>query len=384
MSALREAESAALKTTPLHALHRESGARMAPFAGYDMPIQYPLGILKEHLHTRSAAGLFDVSHMGQVEIRPKSGDMRDAALALETIIPVDVAGIAPGRQRYAFFTNEAGGIVDDLMISHCGDRYLLVVNASRKEEDATLLMEALASTCFIERRDDHALIALQGPAAESALGTLCPTVTSMKFMDVRSARIQKADCIVARSGYTGEDGFEISVPAAAVEAIARALLQHPSVAMTGLGARDSLRLEAGLCLYGSDIDEHTTPVEAAMDWAIQKTRRSGGARAGGFPGANVILSQLETGAGRLRVGLTPVVKSPLRGGAQLFADEPSPTSIGIVTSGGFGPSADTFVAMGYVDAATARTRPTIYADVRGKRIALRIVDLPFIAHRYRR
>lgn len=357
---------------------------MAPFAGYDMPIQYPPGILKEHLHTRSAAGLFDVSHMGQVEIRPKSGNMRDAALALETLVPVDVVGLTPGRQRYALFTNDAGGILDDLMISHCGDHYLLVVNASRKDEDSALLVEALSSTCFVERRDNRALIALQGPAAESALGALCPAVKLMKFMDVQSVEIKGRGCIIARSGYTGEDGFEISIPADAVEAVVRALLEHPSVAMTGLGARDSLRLEAGLCLYGSDIDEHTTPAEAAIGWAIQKVRRSNGERVGGFPGADVILSQLKSGPDRLRVGLTPVIKSPVRGGAQLFADEDAQTPIGVVTSGSFGPSADAFVAMGYVDAAIARARSTVYADVRGKRIALRIADLPFVAHRYRR
>jgi len=357
---------------------------MTPFAGYDMPIQYPLGILKEHLHTRNAAGLFDVSHMGQVEVRPKSGNMRDAARALEALVSIDVIGLAPGRQHYAVFTNEAGGILDDLMISHCGDHYLLVVNASRKDEDRGLLTAALAMSCFIERRDDRALIALQGPAAESAIGPMCPIVKFMGFMDVRSARVLDADCIVARSGYTGEDGFEISTPSSAAELIARALLEHPSVAMIGLGARDSLRLEAGFCLYGSDIDDQTTPVEAAIGWTIQKVRRSNGERAGGFPGADVILSQLKGGADRLRVCLTPVVKTPVRRGAQLFADEQSGTPIGIVTSGGFGPSADAFVAMGYVDTATAHARPTIYADVRGKRAALRITDLPFVAHRYRR
>jgi aminomethyltransferase len=384
MSAPQKAELSALKNTQLHALHRELGARMAPFAGYDMPIQYPLGILKEHLHTRSAAGLFDVSHMGQVEVRPKSGNMRDAAQALETVVSIDVIGLAPGRQHYAVFTNEAGGILDDLMISHCGDHYLLVVNASRKDEDVALLTAALAMNCVIERRDDRALVALQGPAAESAIGALCPIVKFMNFMDVRSARVLDADCILARSGYTGEDGFEISTPSDAVESIARALLEHPSVAMIGLGARDSLRLEAGFCLYGSDIDDQTTPVEAAIGWTIQKSRRSNGERAGGFPGADVILSQLKRGTDRLRVGLTPVVKTPVRRGAQLFADEESRAPIGIVTSGGFGPSADAFVAMGYVDKAAARTRPTIYADVRGKRAALRITDLPFVAHRYRR
>lgn len=357
---------------------------MAPFGSYDMPIHYPLGILKEHLHTRSAAGLFDVSHMGQVEVRPKTGNMQDAALALEAIMPIDVAGLAPGRQRYAMLTNDAGGILDDLMISHCGDHYLLVVNASRKEQDNALLTSALASACILERRDDHALIALQGPAAEAVFGTVCPAVRFMKFMDVRSAPILDAECIIARSGYTGEDGFEISLPAAAVERVARALLKQTPVEMIGLGARDSLRLEAGLCLCGSDIDEQTTPVEAALDWAIQKVRRSGGDRAGGFPGAGVILRQLRSKPDRTRVGLTPVVKTPVRGGALLFADETSQAPLGAVTSGGFGPSADAFVAMGYVDTATARARPIIFADVRGKRSAMRIVDLPFITHRYRR
>ena len=375
---------AAPKVTPLHALHRELGARMAPFAGYDMPIHYPLGILKEHLHTRELAGLFDVSHMGQITVRAKSGNMSDAALALETIMPVDIATLAPGRQRYAMFTNASGGILDDLMISHCGDHFLLVVNASRKEEDTALITEALALTCIVERCHDRALIALQGPAAETVLGHLCPAVKFMKFMDVRSAPIQHVDCLVARSGYTGEDGFEISIPAAAVESISRELLTYPSVAAVGLGARDSLRLEAGLCLYGSDIDEHTTPIEASLDWAIQKARRTGGDRAGGFPGADVILRQFKKRPDRVRVGLTPLAKSPLRGGAQIFADETSQSPIGIVTSGGFGPSADAFIGMGYVDAATARAKPTVYADMRGKRTALRLADLPFVPHRYRR
>ena len=384
MSAHPQPAADALKITPLHELHRELGARMAPFAGYDMPIQYPLGILKEHLHTRELAGLFDVSHMGQLTVRAKSGNMRDAALALETIVPIDVVALTPGRQRYAMFTNAEGGILDDLMISHCGDHFLLVVNASRQDLDTTLVTDALASTCIVERHDDRALIALQGPAAETVLGHLCPAVKFMKFMDVRSTPIQGVDCIVARSGYTGEDGFEISIPAAASEPTVRALLAYRSVAPVGLGARDSLRLEAGLCLYGSDIDENTTPVEASLDWAIQKARRTCGERAGGFPGAGVILRQFKARPDRVRVGLTPLVKSPLRGGAQIFADETSQSPIGIVTSGGFGPSADAFIGMGYVDAATARTKPTVYAYMRGKRTALRIAYLPFVPHRYRR
>ena len=292
----------ALKQTPLHALHLEKGASMGPFAGYDMPIHYRLGVLKEHLHTRSAAGLFDVSHMGQIALRPRSGRMADAAQALERVVPADVFSLAPGRQRYAFFTNSRGGIIDDLMIGQCGEYLALIVNASRKDIDERHLRSALSDACTIDVLEDHALLALQGPAAEAALVRLSPSSASMRFMDIRPAPIAGVSCLVSRSGYTGEDGFEISIPVRDAEKVARALLADQAVTLVGLGARDSLRTEAGLCLYGCDIDESTTPVEAALDWAIPKVRRRGGARAGNFPGADGVLEQLERGAPRAASG----------------------------------------------------------------------------------
>jgi len=378
-----------LKRTPLHALHLERGAKMAPFAGYDMPIQYPPGILKEHLHTRASASLFDVSHMGQVLLRPVSGDLADVATALEKLVPVDVCALPPGRQRYAMFTNAQGGILDDLMIGRPvadddGDHFMLVVNASRKIEDTALLTAALAGVATVERCDDLALVALQGPRAADVLTSLNGDAGSMRFMDLRRLRIGDVDCLVTRSGYTGEDGFEISMPAAAADSLARLLLDHPAVQLAGLGARDSLRLEAGLCLYGSDIDETTTPVEAGLTFAIQKSRRTGGSRAGGFPGADVVLRQLDESPRRRRVGLKPLGRAPVRGGVQLYADETATTPVGTVTSGGFGPSVDAPVAMGYVDAGVALSRPPLYADVRGRRLPVAIVDLPFTPHRYRR
>ena len=256
-----------LKHTPLHALHKELGARMVPFAGYDMPVQYPAGVLKEHLHTREKAGLFDVSHMGQIYLKPISGNLADAAIALEKIVPVDIVGLKPARQRYAFFTNEVGGILDDLMVANRGDHLLVIVNAACKDTDLQHMKDNLSDLCIVEAHfEDKALLALQGPKAEAVLSTLCPAVTEMKFMDVRACEMMGVTCVVSRSGYTGEDGFEISVPAEKAEDLARALLAHEDCAPIGLGARDSLRLEAGLCLYGNDIDETTTPVEAALVW----------------------------------------------------------------------------------------------------------------------
>lgn len=378
------APAAALKHTPLHALHLEHGARMAPFAGYDMPIQYKAGVLKEHLHTRAAAGLFDVSHMGQVIVTPHNGDVKTVATALERLVPVDVQGIAPGRQRYAFFTNAMGGILDDLMISHRGDHLLLVVNAGCKDNDTALLTAALSDVATVTLRDDLALVALQGPKAAAVLTALGSDADAMKFMDIRALTITGVGCVAARSGYTGEDGFEISVPADAVEGFVRKLLENPDVMLAGLGARDSLRLEAGLCLYGSDIDEETTPVEAALTWAIQKVRRPGGARAGGYPGADVIQKQLDSGAPRLRVGLKADARNPVRGGAVLYSSADSQVVIGTVTSGGFGPTADWPVAMGYVDRASAAPGTTVHADVRGKRLPMQVADPTFVPHRYKR
>jgi len=375
---------AALRRTPLHQLHLELNARMVPFAGYDMPVQYPGGILKEHLHVRAAAGLFDVSHMGQFAVRARSGRAEDVARALETLVPADIVSLAEGRQRYALLTNEQGGIRDDLMIANLGDRFVIVDNAACKDVDEAYLRGELVGRCDIERLDDHALLALQGPAAEAVLAAFLPDVTAMRFMDVRRVRLLDANCVVSRSGYTGEDGFEISVPAAMVESLARKLLADERVAMIGLGARDSLRLEAGLCLYGSDLDETTTPVEAALEWSIQGSRRRGGGRAGGFPGANIILRQLESGAPRRRVGLRPEGRAPIRHGARLFSDPHSADAIGVVTSGGFGPSVKAPVAMGYVAASVAASAAPIYAELRGERAPVRISKLPFITPTYKR
>src|SRR5258707_14907933 len=347
MMLAREPETS-LKRTPLHALHVASGGKMVPFAGYDMPVQYATGVLREHLHTRCNAGLFDVSHMGQIALRPKSGKVEDAGRALERLVPQDMLGVAPGRQRYAQFTNGAGGILDDLMVANFGSHLFLVVNAACQAEDEAHLRASLSDDCVIESLADRALIALQGPKACSVLTKFCADAAAMRFMDAGPRRVADFDCFVSRSGYTGEDGFEISVPAGQAETLVTALLVNSDVLPIGLGARDSLRLEAGLCLYGHDIDTTTTPVEGALEWSIQKSRRRGGARAAGFPGADEILSQLENGAPRRRVGLKPEGRAPVREGAPLFADATSSLQIGKITSGGFGPSINAPIAMGYL------------------------------------
>ena len=354
---------------------------MVPFAGYNMPVQFPLGILKEHLHVRAAAGLFDVSHMGQFELRAQG--RKEVACALESVTPADTVGLKPGRQRYALLTNETGGIRDDLMIANLGDRFVIVVNATCKYADETHLRAALSGICVIERRDDLALLALQGPAAEAALAALAPDVRGMRFLDVRAVRIAGAECLVSRSGYTGEDGFEISVGAGLAEELASKLLENPQVAMIGLGARDSLRLEAGLCLYGTDLDATTSPIEAKLEWTIPAKRRPGGARAGGFPGARAILAQLETGVPRRRVGLRPEGRAPIRRGSRLFSDAQSAAAIGTVTSGGFGPSVNAPVAMGYVDSRFANNT-IVFAELREERVPVRIARLPFITPHYKR
>jgi aminomethyltransferase len=373
-----------LKHTPLHALHVACGGKMVPFAGYDMPVQFPAGVLREHLHTRENVGLFDVSHMGQIALRPKSGKLEDAAKALERLVPQDILAIPAGRQRYAQFTNDAGGILDDLMVANFGDHLFLVVNAACKADDEAHLRTHLSDVCVIEPLLSRALIALQGPKAESVLGALCPDAPAMRFMDAGPRRIDGIDCFVSRSGYTGEDGFEISVPSDRAEALANALLANSEVRPIGLGARDSLRLEAGLCLYGHDIDLSTTPVEAALEWSIQKSRRQGGARAGGFAGADTILGQLEKGAPRRRVGLRPDGRAPVREGAPLFADASSREQIGAVTSGGFGPSLNAPVAMGYLPTSLAALGGTVFAELRGQRLPLRVAAMPFVPNTYKR
>ncbi len=362
----------ALRRTPLHALHLELGARMVPFAGYAMPVQYPTGILAEHRHTRSQCSLFDVSHMGQARLRG-----RDATAVLESLCPADVAGLAGGRQRYSLFTNEAGGILDDFMIANAGDHLFIVVNASRKECDFDLLRG-----CGLEVLEGHALLALQGPEAPKVLGGLAAGIERMEFMSMRRAKILGFECAISRSGYTGEDGYEISVPAPDAAVLARALLSNPAVKPAGLGARDSLRLEAGLCLYGHDIDATTTPVEAALEWAIPKVRRRGGARAGGFPGAPTILDQIEFGVLTRRVGVRPEGRAPLREGERLY--DPAGSLAGRITSGGFGATLDAPVAMAYVQARFAAPGTGLSAIVRGRPQPCRVASLPFVPHRYYR
>ena len=365
-----------LQRTPLYDLHRDLGARMVPFAGYEMPVQYPAGVLAEHLHTRAAAGLFDVSHMGQVILGG-----RGAAEGLESLVPVDVVGLAEGRQRYGLFTNPSGGIEDDLMIANRGDHLFLVVNAARKAADLAHLRAHLTG---VEAVTDRALLALQGPQAQAALAALVPAVAALRFMDVTVAAWSGAELWISRSGYTGEDGFEISVPEGRAVDLARALLAQPGVLPIGLGARDSLRLEAGMPLYGHDIDPSTTPAEAGLAWAIQKVRRTGGARAGGFPGAERILSELATGPARLRTGLLPEGRAPMREGTPVFAAESGGHPVGAVTSGGFAPSLGAPVAMAYLPAALAAPGTRLWGEVRGKRLPATVTPLPFRPPTYRK
>lgn len=367
-----------LARTPLHALHLELGARMVPFAGYDMPVQYPAGVMKEHLHTRAQAGLFDVSHMGQIRLVGAN-----AAQALEKLVPVDIVGLPVGMQRYAMFTDENGGILDDLMVANTGDALFLVVNAACKHEDLAHLQHHLAADCDIQPLfEARALLALQGPLAVDVLARLAPQVRDMTFMNFASVTLDGIDCYVSRSGYTGEDGYEISVPAEHAEALARRLLAEPEVAPIGLGARDSLRLEAGLCLYGHDMSSATTPIEAGLLWAISKPRRADGERAGGFPGAAQIFAQQAAGVASKRVGLLPQERTPVREGAEIVDAEGQ--TIGRVCSGGFGPTLGGPLAMGYVHAKHQAVGSVVWALVRGKRIPMQVSKTPFVAQRYYR
>lgn len=362
----------ALKRTPLHALHKALGAKLVPFAGYEMPVQFPAGILKEHEHTRAKAGLFDVSHMGQATLAG-----RDAAALLETLVPGDIVGLADRRMRYTQFTNESGGILDDLMALRWGDEVVLVVNAACKDADFAHLRQALAPRgARLSVHDDRALLALQGPAAAAALGRLAPEAAALKFMEGTRCLVAGAPAWITRSGYTGEDGYEISLPAAEAERVARRLLDMAEVAPIGLGARDSLRLEAGLCLYGHDIDAATTPVEAGLAWSIAKRRRE----QGGFPGAAIVQRQLKEGPARKRVGLRPEGRAIAREGAEIV--DAAGQRLGRVTSGGFGPTVGGPVAMGYVAAASAAPGTGLSLLVRGQALPARVAPLPFVAHRY--
>ena len=364
-----------LLTTPLHALHLELGAKMVPFAGYAMPVNYPGGIIAEHKHCRTSASLFDVSHMGQVLLKGA-----EAAKALESLVPVDVIDLAVGKQRYAFFTNSNGGILDDLMITRRENDWLLVINAGCKQADIQHLITHIGHRCTVQPLPDQALLALQGPKAVTALSRLNAGVAGLTFMTGAPFTLAGADCFVTRSGYTGEDGFEISVPGPQAEALARALLALPEVKPCGLGARDTLRLEAGLCLYGHDINETTTPVEAGLTWAIQKVRRAGGARAGNYPGANVIDGQLATGPVNKRVGLVGLERMPVREGAKIV--DAQGRTLGRVTSGTLAPSINQPIAMAYLAANHALPNHEVYAEVRGKKLPMRVSPMPFSPHRY--
>ncbi len=370
--------SAALHRTPLYDLHLELGARLVPFAGYQMPVQYPTGILAEHRHCRSHAALFDVSHMGQVELLGPG-----AGAALESLLPQDIVDLPQGKQRYAFFTNDAGGLRDDLMVTRTApERLLLVVNAGCKDDDIRHLQTSIGSRCVVRPLPDRALLALQGPGAVQALGRLATGACALTFMSGAEIEIAGVACFATRSGYTGEDGFEISMPAADAPTLARALLAQPEVRPAGLGARDTLRLEAGLCLYGHDIDTRTTPIEAGLGWAIQKVRRPDGTRAGGYPGATAIESQLAVGAPIRRVGLIGLERVPVREGTPLFDGNGHP--LGKVTSGTLAPSVDAPIAMAYLPANHARQGAEVQAEVRGKRIPMRVTPMPFTPHRYAR
>lgn len=368
-------ETSSLKRTPLFNLHQELGAKIVPFAGYEMPVQYPLGIKKEHLHTREKAGLFDVSHMGQVLLKGKR-----AARALERLVPVDIVGLGKMRQRYALFTNEKGGVMDDLMVTNTGDHLFLVVNAACKNQDINHLQQHLSDQCQIEVLEDHALLALQGPKAAEVLAKLAPESADMVFMTAKNLKLNGVDCFVTRSGYTGEDGFEISVPNSEAEALARTLLADDDVEAIGLGARDSLRLEAGLCLYGHDLSNDISPVEASLLWALSKPRREGGGRPGGYIGAPEIMSQMTNGVTRKRVGIKALGKMPVRDGAELVDENDE--VVGVVTSGGFGPSVGAPVAMGYVPTAMAQEGVQLNALVRNKKVPVEIVKLPFVKQNY--
>jgi aminomethyltransferase len=371
-----------LQQTPLYDLHLELGGKMVPFAGYSMPVQYPMGVMKEHLHTRNFAGLFDVSHMGQVILSGASWEA--VATAFETLVPMDVLGLADGRQRYGLFTNDVGGIEDDLMFARRGNDLFVVVNAACKGADIARMKAALEPQVTVTAIDDRALIALQGPGAEAALATIDPTAANMRFMDFGALSLDGVEVWASRSGYTGEDGYEISVPADEAETVVRGLLAIEGVEPIGLGARDSLRLEAGLCLYGNDIDAQTNPVEASLNWAIQKIRRAGGAREGGYPGAQVVQAAFEDGVARKRVGLAPQGRAPMREGTQLYDAEDGGRLVGHVTSGSFGPTLGMPVAMGYVGAEYASVDTALWGEVRGKRLPVSVAKLPFVAANFKR
>jgi aminomethyltransferase len=363
--------------TPLHALHLELGARMVPFAGYSMPVQYPTGLIAEHLHTRAAAGLFDISHMGQLRLVGI-----DAASAFETLLPVDVVNLPIGKQRYGLLLTEQGGIIDDLMFVNRGDDLFIIVNGACKHNDLAHIQATIGRLCHVDAQFDRALLALQGPHAVTALQRLLPGVEKLVFMTGVAFGWAGANLFITRSGYTGEDGFEISLPSDHADAFARALLAQPEVQPVGLGARNSLRLEAGLCLYGQDMDTTTTPIEAGLHWAIQKVRRSGGVRSGGFPGAERVLAQLDSAEplARKRVGMIALERVPVREHCEI--QSLNGATIGEVTSGLLGPSLDKPIAMGYVSPEQSAVGTRLQAIVRGKAVPMEVAAMPFVPNRY--
>lgn len=368
-----------LLTTPLHALHLELGARMVPFAGYSMPVQYPAGLMAEHKHTREAAGLFDVSHMGQLRLVGP-----DAAAALETLMPVDVQGLGLHKQRYGLLLGEAGGILDDLMFVNRGEDLFLIVNGACKQADIAHIQQHIGQRCQVIPMPEQALLALQGPQAAAVLRRVAPAALDLVFMTGKALEIAGIPCYITRSGYTGEDGFEISVPGLQAESLARLLLAQPEVKPIGLGARNSLRLEAGLCLYGNDMDTTTTPVEAALTWAIQKVRRSGGARVGGFLGADAVLGQLDhpSTLTRRRVGLIATERVPVREPAVL--ENLDGQQVGVITSGLLSPTLNQPIALGYVQPDYADADTELFAMVRGKPVPMKVAATPFVPARYHR
>ena len=367
-----------IRTTPFHKMHVNAGAKMVPFAGYEMPVSYPLGIKKEHNHTRERAGLFDVSHMGQIRL---SGE--HAMSALESLVPVDIIDLPLMRTRYALFTTENGGVLDDLMVTNLGDNDLfLVVNAACKEADYDHLKNHLGASCEIEFYDDLALLALQGPKAAMVLSEFVPSVKEMTFMTAKQTMLNDIDCFITRSGYTGEDGYEISVSAKDAESLASSLLSSEEVEWVGLGARDSLRLEAGLSLYGHELDISHSPVESSLNWALSKARRLGGEREGNYLGSKVIMNQIENGSDTKVVGLIPEGRMPVRDGA-IIQDE-NGNQVGYVTSGGFGPTLNKPISIARLETKFTNSQSKIFALVREKKIAVEIVKLPFVKHNYYR
>lgn len=367
-----------LKRTPLYYLHKELKAKIIPFAGYEMPVNYPLGILQEHIHCRKAVGLFDVSHMGQILISSKSISMTSLALELEKLIPVDLVDLKQDRQRYGFLTNNSGGIIDDLMISNRGDHFFVVVNAARQDIDVQYLKKNLQSDINVFVEKGRSLIAVQGPYAEEALSSTISGIQQMRFLDVKNFLFKDIEVWISRSGYTGQDGFEVSIPNDIAEDFCRTLLEIEKVEAIGLGARDTLRLECGLCLYGQDLDEGISPIEAGLTWAIQKVRRNQGIRAGGFPGASKILTQIDESPERRRVALLPVGRAPIRFGTKLFSDKNGTAEIGLVTSGGYSPTIEKPISMGYVNQSDPLKGQLVYGEVRNKLLPLEITNLPFV------